>query len=290
MEEAEAPAYGEDEQRPIPGLDPGYPDVEVPQGARAGDEAAYLPRLAEVGLYRLYAFEGVGQDGVELAEGLALRVRGGIEAAVVFPYRDDEEADEDAGDQKQSRIDEGDHDEGYHRRQAGIHDDGKARREHQVEEVDVVRGPGHDVADALARMEGLALSEQVREELGPRVALDALGEDLEGDVAAYPRDSLNGGRPGDEEGDRGELGDLPAGLGEHVEALADEDLEPRIADIVRDREEGSHGGKPWIAQEMRDDPSAGAAEIVANLLARAEFGDVCVTHCRQMYSDEATGG
>ena len=61
-------------------------------------------------------------------------------------------------------------------------------------------------------------------------------------LRADPRDSLNGGRPGDEEGDRGELGDLPAGLGEHVEALADEDLEPRIADIVRDREESAMAG------------------------------------------------
>ena len=64
-----------------------------------------------------------------------------------------------------------------------IEQDVDARHDHVAELAGVVGGARHDVAHALAVVEGLALAQQADVQLVARVALQALAQELVGEVA-----------------------------------------------------------------------------------------------------------
>ena len=100
--------------------------------------------------------------------------------------------------------------------------------------MDVVGGAGHQVAGLSLGVEGLALAQKRLEQLGPGIALDALGQELEARVAADAGQALDQRRQDDGAGYQQQVARHPVRPGEDVEAAADQYLDRRIAEVVGD--------------------------------------------------------
>ena len=114
----------------------------------------------------------------------------------------------------------------------------------RLSEAHVVGGAGHDVADALAAVEGLALAEQADVELVARIALDALGQELERVVARQAGEALGHRCQTDAGGDRQQAPVVAQRLRcDQVEGAADQDLDAAVGEVVEDRRRDRMSGK-----------------------------------------------
>ena len=116
------------------------------------------------------------------------------------------------------RVQQGDHEE-----VGRAHDQVDARVQHQVDLAHVVGGPGHRVADGLARMEGHALAEQARVELVAGIALESLAYQLAAEVAAQLQHRAHRLRQGHPQGDSRDRGRVGHRALKRVERTADQD-------------------------------------------------------------------
>ena len=118
-----------------------------------------LALLLDVSFDDLNPGDGLGQSGVHRPELLTAGQADGLEAPVVIGHRDGQQDDKDDRDEQQLGLelaDQGDgHDQGHQR----IDDEHQAGAEHPVEHAHVVGGAGHDVADPLLAVKGLALAQ-----------------------------------------------------------------------------------------------------------------------------------
>ncbi len=112
-------------------------------------------------------------------------------------------------------------------------------------------------------MERLALPQEVEIELVPGIALDALGEELDGEVAQQACHALQGRRAGDGQGDQEESRWLPAGYGDQVEGSADEDLPVAVGPVVGHGGQDGPNGEERVTHGVRHDPAERPAPVVA---------------------------
>ena len=174
-----AQADRKDQHGPVARLDDALPDEVVAVAAGVAGELAPLVVLLRRCLDHLDAGDGLGQPGVHGAELLAHGHADRLEPAVVVADRDGQQHGEDAGHQQQPGVEPADEQDRHRSGQRRVDDQHQARAEHRVEHAHVVGGAGHDVADALAAVEGLALAQQAGVQLVAGVALDALGQELD---------------------------------------------------------------------------------------------------------------
>ena len=95
--------------------------------------------------------------------------------------------------------------------------------------MNVVRSPGHDIADALAAVEGLAFAQQTGVQFFPGIFLDFLGEDLNGEVPHDPRNSLTGGGYQNRDYGNNQGGELETRHPDNIESSADEYLDIAVS-------------------------------------------------------------
>ena len=152
-----------------------------------------------------------------------------------------------------------------------VGDQRHARVDHGVELAHVVGGPRHDVADALAVVEGLALAQQADVELLARVPFQPLGQRLDGEGVDDVR------HPADQYRKEDEQRVLEQG---HRVRVRLEHLVEGAAGHRRDRGEeqrSRHAGDQkadqvaLVAQQVREDPAHRAGPVVVVLAGNAEL-------------------
>ena len=131
-----------------------------------------------------------------------------------------------------------------------VGDQHEAGVEHEVQHAHVVGGPRHDVADALAAVEGLALAQQAGVELIAGIPLHPLRHELRRVVPREPGEPLAGGQRHHDEGQLQQIAGLPARRGHQVERLAGEQLDAAVTGVVQNRGRNHDRGKAGIAHGM----------------------------------------
>src|SRR6185436_1406041 len=122
--------------------------------------------------------DGLGQAGIHLAELIPQGNADRLELAAVIGDGDGEQDEKETGGQQQLPVEPSN----QNHRSEGAHDrvdnQAQAGAKHQVEGADIVGSAGHNVADALAAVKGLALTQQVSVQFVAGIALNALGQEL----------------------------------------------------------------------------------------------------------------
>ena len=90
----------------------------------------------------------------------------------------------DQGWTEKSPVEKRNRDDRHHETDERIDDQREPRIDHEVELADVIGGPGHQIADSLAVVEGLTLPEQGDEEFIPRVTFETFGDNFSADLPA----------------------------------------------------------------------------------------------------------
>lgn len=201
------------------------------------------------------AGEGFVEAGVEEAEFVAHGDADGAELAGVVAEGEEEADEEEDGDGEEAIVEEEDEGEGGDGAHGGIEDGHEAGAEHLVDGTDVVGGAGHEVAEALLAVEGLAFGEEVLVEFVTDVAFEAAGEEFVGTVAEEGGGGLGGGGEEAEEAEVGEGGGGPVGLGDEIEAVADDDGEVAVGEVIDEGGDEDDEGKPKVATGVANKPA-----------------------------------
>ena len=271
MEKGQTPAHAEDQHGQIAGLDLPFANGEVAVSGSVVDEFACFLIFLRVALHHFDAAHRLGQPGVHDAERVPQSFAGRSQPAGVVADGDDEKEDEDGRNQQQARVDLADEDKRRDQPNQRVRDEHQPGAEHHVQRANVIGGTGHDVADSLAIVEGLALAEQADVELVPAVALHPLGHEFEGRITHQPEQPLHGRRGEDRQGQQEERACRPVGRIEQVESAADEHLDVTGGKVVDQR--GQHGRRrqPRILRQLGKDPSRRAAAVEVVFVGQSEF-------------------
>jgi len=271
VQQRAGPGQRESQLRPVQRLDFALPHVQVTHLARVARELPPLVVLLYVGLDDFHARDGLGQPGVQLAKLLPDVEAHRLEPPVVVPDRDSEQHEEEAGHEQQLELhpaDEQDGDDHGHRRIENQH---QARAEHDVQHAHVIGRARHDVADALAVVERLALAKQAAVQLVARIALDALRDELDRVVARQPGQPLHQRDAQHRHRNRQQRAPRPGGRRDEVERAADLELNLAVDVVIENRgcERGQREER--IARQMRQDPAHRALPVVAMLVVEPEL-------------------
>ena len=123
------------------------------------------------------------QPGIHHAELLPHRFADRVQLAGVIPDGDDKGSQEQSRNQEQTGVNGGDKNDGGDDAQEAGNDEHDAGAEPDVEGSHIVGGAGHDVADALLAVKGLAFAQQTDVKFITSISLHALGDEFVGVIA-----------------------------------------------------------------------------------------------------------
>ena len=262
VQKAAGPGQAEHQHRQVAGLDlPLLHEIIAEQAGILGELAPLVP-LLDVGFDDLDPGDSFCQPRVHRPKLLASGSADRAESPIVINQGDGQQDEEDEGDEQQFKPEPADEDDGDDDGHGRIRDQHHAGAEHQVEHAHVVGGAGHDVADPLPAVEGLALAQQADVQLVAGIPFHPLGCELNAEVPHQSRQALPDGRSQHARRQSQQRGRLPAGGGDQIERPADEDLNEAVKPVVQHGRQEHRQREEWVAQDVGDDPAHRPGAIV----------------------------